>query len=290
MVIPWPPGGSNDIAGRIVVDKLSELSGLPFVVENRGGRSGAIGSELVAKSPPDGYTIMVVSSTHIANPHLYKKLPYDALKDFAAVAPISAQIGVLVVHPSMPVRTTKDLIAMAKARPGQIVYGSSGVGAFPHLAMALLAATARVHMVHVTYKGGGPAAAAIGSGDVQVMIATMASVASQVEAGRVRPLAVTSNQRVQSLPKVPTIAESGVPSYEFTGWIGVLAPAGTPKPIIDKLNTHLQRVLQTTRVIEQLKAQGLEPMFTTAEQFEQRLRSDYDKYGRIIKLTGASAE
>jgi tripartite-type tricarboxylate transporter receptor subunit TctC len=290
VVIPWPPGGANDIAGRIFAKSISDASGQPFVVENRGGKSGIIGSEFVAKSPPDGYTILVLSSTHIANPHLYRKLPYDALKDFVAIAPISAQIGVLVVHPSMPVKTTRDLIALARARPGHIVYGSSGVGAFPHLAMALLASSANVHMVHVTYKGGGPAAVAIGSGEVQVMVATMASVASAVEAGRVRPVAVTSNHRLQLLPKVPTIAESGLPGYEFTGWIGALSPAGMPKPIVDKLNTDIQKLLRMPAVAEELKTHALTPMFMTPEQFAQRLRSDYDKYGKVIKLTGATAD
>jgi tripartite-type tricarboxylate transporter receptor subunit TctC len=290
VVIAWPPGGSNDIVGRIVAQKLAEATGQQFLVENRGGRSGAIGSDVVAKSPPDGYTIMIHSSTHIANPHLHKKLPYDTLRDFVAIAPISALIGMLVVHPSMPVKTTKELIALAKSRPGQIVYGSAGTGAFPHLAMALLNATANTRMIHVAYKGGGPAAVAIGSGEAQAMIATIASVTSQIEAKQVRPVAVTSDRRVESFPKVPTIAESGVPGYEFTGWVGALAPAGTPQPIIDKLNADIQKIVRMPDVVAKLKAQGLDPMSMTANQFARRLRSDYDKYGKVIKLAGVTVD
>jgi tripartite-type tricarboxylate transporter receptor subunit TctC len=290
VVIPWPPGGGNDTAGRIVIPKLAESTGQPFLVENRGGASGTLGSAIVAKTPPDGYTIMIHSSTHIANAHLYRKLPYDTLKDFSAIALISALNGMLVVHPSMPVRTVKELVTLAKSKPGQVVYGSAGSGGFPHLAMALLNATANTHMIHVAYNGGGAAAMAIGSGEVQAMIATIASVASQVEAKRVRAVAVTSDYRVARFQNVPTIAESGVPGYEFIGWVGAFAPAGTPKPIVDKLNADIQRIVRMPDVAEQLKAQGLDPMFMTADQFAQRLRSDYDKYGKIIRLTGTTLE
>ena len=287
ILIPWPPGGSNDIVGRIIAQKLSELEGQQFVIDNRGGAAGTIGSDLVAKSPPDGYTLMVHSATHVANPHLYKKLPYDTLKDFVGIAPISAQIGILVVHPSMPVKTVKDLIALAKAKPGQVVYGSSGNGSFVHLTMALLNAMTTTRMIHVPYKGGGPAAIAIASGEVQAMIATIGAVMTQIEQKRVRPIAVTSDYRVDAFPNVPTIAESGVPGYEFTAWIGMLAPAGTPKAIVDKLNADIQKILRMPDVAEKLKAQTLDPMSMTPEQFSQRLKSDYDKYEKVIKLSGA---
>lgn len=290
VVIPWPPDGSNDIVGRIVAQKLTEAMGQQFVVENRGGGAGTLGSDVVAKSAPDGYTIMVHSATHIANAHLYKKLPYDTLKSFVAIAPASAQIGMLVVHPSMPVKGVKDLIAIARSKPGQVVYGSSGVGGFLHLAMALLNSSANTHMIHVVYKGGGPAALAIGSGDVQAMIAVLASVKQQVDTGRVRALAVTSDYRVSLYPKVPTIAESGLPGYEFTAWVGALAPAGTPKPIIDRLNTEIQKLLRIPDVTDKLKSQALEPMFMTADQFAQRLRTEYEKYGKIIKLASIAAD
>ena len=290
VVIPWPPGGSNDIVGRIVAQKLSEMQGQQFVVDNRGGAAGTIGSELVAKSPADGYTVMVHSATHVANPHLYKKLPYDTLRDFVGVAPISAQIGMLIVHPSMPVKTLKELIALAKARPGQIVYGSSGNGSFVHLTMALLNAMTGTKMIHVPYKGGGPSAIAIASGEVQAMIATVGAVTSQIQQNRVRPIAVSSDYRLENYPNVPTIAEAGVPGYEFTAWIGMLAPAGTPKPIVDRLNADIQKIIKTAEVSEKLKSQTLDPVFMTPEQFAQRLKSDYDKYGRVIKLAGATID
>jgi tripartite-type tricarboxylate transporter receptor subunit TctC len=231
---------------------------------------------------------MIQSATHVVNAHLHKKLPYDPLNDFVAIAPISAQIGVLIVHPSMPVRTTKDLVALAKAKPGQVVYGSSGYGSFVHLAMALFNATASTSMIHVVYKGGGPAAVAIGSGEVQAMIATIANVMSQIQAKRVRAIAVSSDRRVALFPKLPTIAESGVAGYEFTGWVGALAPAGTPKPIVDKLNADIHKAMRITAVAEKLAAQALEPLFLTADQFSQRLRSDYEKYGKVVKLSGAT--
>jgi tripartite-type tricarboxylate transporter receptor subunit TctC len=287
VVIPWPPGGSNDIVGRIVAQKLGEAMGQQFIIDNRGGAAGTIGADAVAKSAPDGYTLMIHSATHVANPHLYRKLPYDTLKDFVAIAPLSAQIGMLVVHPSMPVKATKDLIALARQRPGQIVYGSSGNGSFVHLTMALFNAMTKTEMVHVPYKGGGPAAVAIASGEVQSMIATIGAVQPQITSNRVRPIAVTSDYRVAMYPNVPTIAESGVPGYEFTAWIGLLGPAAVPRPIVDRLNTEVQKALKHADVAERLKSQTLDPMSMTPDQFAQRVRSDFEKYERVIKLAGA---
>ena len=290
IVIPWPPSGSNDIVGRIVAQKLSEMEGQQFVVDNRGGAAGTIGSDLVAKSPPDGYTLMVHSATHVANPHLYKKLPYDTLKDFVGVAPLSLQVGMLIVHPSMPVKTAKDLVALAKARPGQIVYGSSGNGSFVHLTMALFNAMSGTKMIHVPYKGGGPAATAIASGEVQVEIATVGVVTTLLQQNRVRAIAVSSDYRLENFPKIPTIAESGVPGYEFTAWIGMLAPAGTPKAIVDRLNADVQKILKTADAADKLKSQSLDPVFMSPEQFAQRLKSDYDKYEKVIRISGAKVD
>jgi tripartite-type tricarboxylate transporter receptor subunit TctC len=290
VIIPWPPGGSNDIAGRIVAARLSETMGQQFIVDNRGGAAGTIGADAVAKSAPDGYTLMVHSATHVANPHLYRKLPYDTLKDFVAIAPLSAQVGILIVHPSMPVKTVKDLISIARAKPGQVIYGSSGNGSFVHLTMALLNSMTKTEMVHVPYKGGGPAAVAIASGEVQAMIATISVVLPQITAKRVRPIAVTSDYRVDLFPDIPTIAEAGVPGYEFTAWVGLLGPAGIPKPIVDRLNAEVQKALKRAEVAERLKSQVLDPMFMTPEQFAKRLRSDYEKYERVIKIAGAKIE
>ena len=290
VVIPWPPGGSNDIVGRIVAQKLGESSGQQFVIDNRGGAAGTIGSDVVAKSPPDGYTLMVHSATHVANPHLYAKLPYDTLKDFVGIAPISAQIGMLIVHPSLPVKSVKEFIALARSRPGQIVYSSSGNGSFVHLTMALFASMADIKMTHVPYKGGGPAAISIASGETQAQFGTIGAVMQQVANKRVRPLAVSSDYRVEAFPQVPTLAEAGVPGYEFTAWIGAFAPAGTPRPVVDKLNADIQKILKTPDVAEKLKSQTLDPMSMSPEQFAKRLESDYRKYEKVIKLAGAKID
>jgi tripartite-type tricarboxylate transporter receptor subunit TctC len=290
IVVPWPPGGSNDIVARIIAQKLSEMNAQQFVVDNRGGAAGTIGSEQVAKSSPDGYTLMIHSATHVSNPHLYGKLPYDTLKDFVGVAPISAQIGILIVHPSLPVKNVKEFIALARSRPGQITYSSSGNGSFVHLAMAQFAAMADLKLVHVPYKGGGPAAISIAAGETQAQTSTIGAVMQQITNKRVRPLAVTSDYRVDAFPDVPTLAQAGVPGYEFTAWIGALAPAGTPKAIVDKSNADIQKILRMPDVSEKLKSQTLDPMFMSPEQFARRLKSDYDKYEKIIKLTGAKID
>jgi tripartite-type tricarboxylate transporter receptor subunit TctC len=290
VVIPWPPGGSNDIVGRIITQKLSEATGQQFIVDNRGGAAGTIGSDVVAKSAPDGYTIMVHSATHVANPHLYGKLPYDTLKDFAAVAPLSIQIGMLIVHPSLPANSVKEFIALAKRNPGEIRYSSSGNGSFVHLTMAMFNVMTGTKMIHVPYKGGGPAAVSIASGETQAQVGTIGAVMQQVKANRVRPLGVTSDYRVEAFPQVPTLAEAGVTGYEFTAWIGTLAPAGTPKAIVDKLNGDIQKVLRLPEVAANLKSQTLDPLIMSPEQFAQRLKSDYDKYEKVIKVTGAKID
>jgi tripartite-type tricarboxylate transporter receptor subunit TctC len=290
VLIPWPPGGSNDIVGRLVAQKLSENLKQQFVIDNRGGASGTIGSEVFAKTDPDGYTIMIHSATHVANPHLFKKLPYDTLNDFAAITALARQVGVLVVHPSLPVKSLKEFIALGKARPNQIVYASSGNGSYVHLAMALVGSMSGIKMTHIPYKGGGPAAISIVSGETQAMLATVGSVLTQIKAGKLRALAVTSEDRVKQFPDVPTIAESGVPGYEFTAWIGAFAPARTQPAIVNKLNSELRKVLADAGVAEKLSAQTLDPMPMSPEQFSKRLKSDYDKYARLIKETGATID
>jgi tripartite-type tricarboxylate transporter receptor subunit TctC len=290
VVVPWPPGGSNDVVARVVMQKLSESMGKQFVVDNRGGASGITGSDFVAKSPPDGYTIMVHSATHVSNPHLYSKVPYDTLKDFVAVAPLSVQVGMLVVHPALPAKTVKEFIALAKGKPGQLTYSSSGNGSFVHLSMAMFTVMAGIKMTHVPYKGGGPAAISIASGETQAQMGTVGSVIQQVKQNRVRALGVTSEKRVDAFPDLPTIAEAGVPGYEFTAWIGTFAPAGTPKPIVDRLNSEINKALKSKDVADNLKSQTLEPMLMTPDQFAKRLKSDYDKYEKVVKVTGAKID
>jgi len=286
VIVVFPPGGSNDVTARIVFQKMSEIMGQQFVIENRGGAAGTIGSEVVAGSAADGYTIMVQSATHVANPHLYKKLPYDALKDFVGVTPLARQVGMLVVHPSLPAKSVKEFIALARTRPGEINYASAGNGSFVHLTMALLASVTNSKMVHVPYRGGGPAGTALIAGETQAMIATIGSLFPHIKSNRVRPLGVTSDKRTAQFPDVPAIAET-VPGYEFTAWVGCFAPAGTPKPIVDRLNAELKKALADPGVASKLTVQTLDPMHMTPEQFAARLKSDYDKYEKVIKLSGA---
>ena len=289
VIIVFPPGGSNDVTARIVFAKMNEITGQNFVLENRGGAAGVIGSEVVAKSPPDGYTIMVQSTTHVANAHLYGKLPYDPLKDFIGVTTMARQVGALVVHPALPARTGKEFIALARKRPGEIVYASAGNGSYVHLSMALMASMAKLDMVHVPYKGGGPAAIAMVAGETQAMLATIGSLYNHIKDKRVRPLGVSSDKRTTQFPEVPAIAEF-VPGYEFTAWVGCLAPAGTPRAIVDKLNADLKKALADPGVAEKLTAQTLDPLYLTPEQFAQRLKSDYDKYEKVVKVSGAKVD
>jgi tripartite-type tricarboxylate transporter receptor subunit TctC len=286
ILVPWPPGGANDVVGRVVAQRLTENLGQQFIVENRGGASGTIGSDLVAKGPTDGYTVMVHSATHVANPHLYRKLPYDTLKDFTGVTAIAVQVGMLVVHPSLPARSVKEFIALGKARPDQVVYGSSGSGSFVHLAMALLNATTNTKMIHVPFKGGGPATIALASGEIQAMTATIGSLIPHLESKRVRAIGVTSVKRVKQYPEVPAIAES-VPGYEFVAWIGAFVSAGTPRPLVDRLNAEIRKALDHPSTAKILSAQTLDPMPMSPEEFGKLLKTDYDKYERVIKLSGA---
>ena len=289
VIVPWPPGGANDVVGRIVAQRMTEQLGQQVIVENRGGASGTIGSDLVAKGPADGYTVMVHSATHVANPHLYKKLPYDTLRDLIGVTPLAVQVGMLVVHPSLPVRSVKEFVALGKARPDQIVYGSSGSGSFVHLAMALLNSMSDTKMVHVPYKGGGPATIALASGEIQAMTATIGSLIPHIESKRVRPVGVTSAKRVSQYPNVPAISE-GVPGYEFVAWIGAFVAAGTPRPIVDKLNAEFRKALEHPDTARILGAQTLDPLPMSPEQFGKLLKADYDKYERVIRISGAKLD
>lgn len=291
VVIPWPPGGSNDVVGRIVAQKLMESMGQQFVVDNRGGASGSIGADVVAKAAPDGYTIMVHSTTHVGNAHLYgKKLQYDTLKDFTGVGMLSAQPGVLTVHPSLPVKNVKEFIALAKAKPGQINYSSSGNGSAPHLQMALLISMTGIDIAHVPYKGGAPQVTALLAGETQASFATVGTVINQIRAGKLRPLGLGSTKPSKALPGVPTLDASGVKGYDMSPWIGVFAPAGTPRPIIDRLNAEINKALAVPDVVQKLENQALDAAPGTVDQFNTVLKNDYDKYGKLIKITGAKIE
>ena len=289
VVIPWPAGGSNDVVGRIVAQKLSESLGQQFIVDNRAGAAGSIGADVVAKAPPDGYTLMVHSTTHVGNAHIYRKLPYDTLKDFTGIAMLVTQPGALTVHPSLPVKSVKEFIALARKRPGEILYSSSGNGSAPHLSMALFISMAGIKLVHVPYKGGAPQVTALVAGEAQASLATVSTVIAHIRAGRLRPLGVNSTEPVSALPGVPPIAAT-VPGYEMSPWIGVFAPAGMPRPIVERLHAEIGRILKLPDVAKNLANQALEPSLETTEQFNKRLRADYEKYGKLIQMAGAKVE
>ncbi|MBC7782002.1 MAG: tripartite tricarboxylate transporter substrate binding protein [Proteobacteria bacterium] len=291
VVIPWPAGGSNDIVGRMVMNELGRSLGQQFVIDNRAGASGVIGADIVAKAPPDGYTLMVHSTTHVGNAHLYaNKLSYDTLKDFTGVGMLSTQPGVLTVHPSLPVRNLKEFIALAKARPGQINYSSSGNGSAPHLQMALLISMTGIEITHVPYKGGAPQVAALMAGETQASFATVGTVINQIRDKRLRSIALGSTAPSKTLPGVPTIAASGVAGYDMNPWIGVFAPAGTPRPIIDRLNSEINLALMNPEVVARLEQQALDPYPTSVDEFNKVLLADHQKYGKLIKMTGARIE
>jgi tripartite-type tricarboxylate transporter receptor subunit TctC len=289
VVVVFPPGGATDVTARFVFQKMSEQLNQQFPIDNRAGAAGMIGAEIVAKSPPDGYTIMVYSQTLIANAHLYQKMPYDALKDFIGITPVARLVGMLAVHPSMPVRTTKEFIALAKARPGEVLYGSAGIGAYQHLSMSVFANMIGVKMIHVPFKGGAPAVLAMMAGEIHAILTPIAELYPHLKSGRVRPIAVSSDTRTTQFPEVPAIAET-VKGYEFTSWFGTFVPAGTPKPIVDRLNAELKKAVADSDVASKLSAQTLDPMHMTPEEFAKLLKSDYDRLEQVVKSSGARIE
>jgi tripartite-type tricarboxylate transporter receptor subunit TctC len=290
VVSPWPAGGSNDIVGRIVAQSVSASLGQQFVIDNRGGAAGTIGTEVVAKSPPDGYTILVTSATHLGNAHIYKKLPYDPLKDFVGVSPLGRQVGILAVHPVLPVKSVKEFIALSKRRPGEIVYGSAGNGSFTHLLMVYFNSMTDTKMLHVPYKGGAPAGISIATGETQAMIATLGSFLPQLQSGKVRALGVTSSTRVEQFPDIPTIAEAGVPGFEFTSWVGAFMPAATPRAVVNRLNAEFKKMSSDPVIRKRLSEAAHDAMYQTPDEFAKLLASDYQKYGKLIPLIGAKID
>ncbi|MES2561818.1 MAG: tripartite tricarboxylate transporter substrate-binding protein [Pseudomonadota bacterium] len=289
VVVVFPAGGATDVVARFVFQKVSEQMNQQFLIDNRGGAGGTIGAAIVAKSPPDGYTLMVYSQTLIANAHLYEKLPYDSLKDFTGITALSRLVGMLGVHPSMPVRNVKEFIALAKARPGEILYGSAGIGAYQHLSMSSLANMIGAKMSHVPFKGGGPAAVALIGGEIHAMLTPVAELYPYLKSGRVRPLAVSSHTRATQFPDIPTLGET-VKGFEFTSWFGAFVPAGTPRPIIDRLNAEIKKALADPDVAAKLSAQTLDTMYMTPEDFAKHLKTDYDRLKEVVKQSGARIE
>jgi tripartite-type tricarboxylate transporter receptor subunit TctC len=288
-VTPFPPGGSLDPLTRMSAQKLSEKWGQPAVVENRPGGNSIIGTNAVAKAAPDGYTLLVAGTPHVINPSLFPT-PYDALRDFAPIATIARSRQILVVNPALPVHSLKEIIALAKARPGEINYTSSGTGNTNHLAGELLCVLARIRMQHIPYKGAGPAIVDLISGQVQLSFHVTISVIPHIRSGRLRALAISGEKRAAPLAQVPTFAEAGLPAFEMSGWTGMFAPAGTPKPIIDRISAEMARVLASPDVSDWLANQSLEPFISTPEQFAALLRSDMARFAKLIKDANIKVE
>jgi tripartite-type tricarboxylate transporter receptor subunit TctC len=291
IVVPFPPGGPIDMTTRPLAQKLTEALGATVVVDNRGGANGNIGAENVAKSPPDGYSLVVGAGGGFAiGPHLYTKLPFDVFRDFAPVSLFITLPQLLVVHPQLPVKTVKELVALAKAKPNQLNFGSSGTGSTPHLAAELLKRSAQIEMVHVPYKGMGPATMDLIGGQLQLTFADMPVLLQQVKAGKLRPLAVGTPKRSANLPEVPTMIEAGFPKVEAANWYGLFAPAGTPGNIITRLNAETVKAMNIPELKAFMKDQGAEATGSTPEQLGALHRREYEKWGVVVKAIGIKLE
>lgn len=288
IVVPFPPGGPADILSRIIGQNLAESWGQQAVIDNRAGAGGNIGSEIVAKAPPDGYTLLMgFVGTHAINASLYSAMPYDNVKDFEPVSLVAMVTIVLVVHPSIPANSVKELIVVAKSRPGQLTFGSPGNGTPQHLAGELFNTMASVKMVHIPYKGAVPALTDLLGGRVSLIFSSMPPALPHVKAGKLRALAVTSAKRSSAAPNLPTIAESGLPGYEVINWYGILAPAGTPKEIVARLNSEILKILNIADVKERLSVQGAETFGSTPQEFAAYIRKETEKWAKVVKYSGA---
>lgn len=290
LIIAQAAGSATDVIARIISPRYSELLGQPVVIDVRPGAGGSLGTEIAAKSPPDGYTLLMANiSTHGVNPALYAKLPYDPIRDFAPVSLVSTTANVLVVHPSVPARTVKEFIVLARSKPGMLNYSSAGPGTSQHLAAALLNTMAGVDTVHVPYRGSTPALGAVVAGEIAFMIPTLTTALPQIQAGKIRALAVTGSSRADELPKVPTVAET-LPGYDVVSWWGAVAPAATPRPVIDRLNADLVRTLATPEVRAGLLKVGMYANSQTPEQFAQYIRDEIAKWTKVAKTAGIKLE
>jgi len=290
LVVPSAPGGGTDITARIMAPKFSEYFGQQVVVENRAGAATMIGGEVVARSAPDGYTLLMGISTLAINAAMYKKVAYDALKDFAPIAQVVTLSNVLVTHPSLPARNVKELVAFAKSRSGQINFASAGVGTNPHLSMELFLSLAGLKMMHVPYKGSGQGIVDVIAGHVPVMMPAVPTALTYIKNGRLRPLGVSGAKRSQAAPDIPTIAEAGITGYEATQWFGILAPAGTPRAVVDRWHRETVRALKDPEVRDRLVADGADPVGSTPEEFAAYLRAETIKWAKVVKAIGIQPE
>jgi tripartite-type tricarboxylate transporter receptor subunit TctC len=288
-LVGFPPSGTNDIVARLAAQKVGEQIGQQLVVENRGGANTAIATELASRATPDGYTILLNASGHATNPALMK-LNFDPVKDFAFITLIAEVPNLVVVHPSLPARTIKELIAVSKKRPGEINYGSSGTGTTVHLSAELFQHITGVKWLHIPYKGGGPAVIELMAGQTQVYFGNLPTVIGHTRAGKLRPLAVTSLKRSAAEPDIPTVAESGVPGFNVTAWFGVSAPAKTPRPIVDRLNTEFVNAIKSQELRDRLFKVGADPVGMTTEQYTAFVQSEIAKWDKVIKAAGIKGE
>jgi tripartite-type tricarboxylate transporter receptor subunit TctC len=290
LVVPFPPGGATDAAARLVAVKMSEHWGQPVLVDNRAGAGGNVGSDLVAKAPADGYTlVMGVTGSHAINTSLYSKMPYDPVTDFVAVSQVAVVPNVLVVHPSVPAKNLAELVALAKKEPGKLNYASLGNGTAAHLGMEMLKSEAGVDITHVPYKGSAPAVSDLLAGQVQMMVDGLPSALPHIKAGKLRAIALTSLRRAPSLPDLPTISES-YPGFYADAWSGLFAPKGTPQPVVDKLSAEVQRILKLPDVREKLAALGAEPVGSTQAEFTAHVKREIDKWAKVVKTSGAKVD
>jgi tripartite-type tricarboxylate transporter receptor subunit TctC len=283
IVVPWPPGGGTDLVARTVAQKMNETLGQTAVVDNRAGANGIIGADLAAKAPADGYTVLITIASHAINPTLYPKLPYDTLADLAPVSLLAEYSFVITVHPSMPAKTIKEFIAIARSRPGQLSYASSGNGSGPHLGMELFMSMAGINMVHVPYKGAGQAMTDLVSGQVQVFLNNFLAGMPMIKAGKLRALAVTSGKRSSAAPELPTVVEAGVPGYVVTGWYGMFVPAATPAPVVATLHAATVKALRSKDVSERLSNEAAEIVASTPPQFAEFLKAEIAKWAGVIR-------
>jgi len=290
VVVPYPPGGPTDIVARVLFQQVAESTGQQFLIDNRAGAGGNIGAEAVAKAPADGYTLLIGTTAHAINMSLFKSLNYDVQKDLAPVSLLTQGPLVLVTHPQFPANSIKELIDMAKAKPGSLNFASSGNGQYTHLSAELFNSMAGIKMVHVPYKGSAPALGDLMSGQVGIMFDTTLSAMPFVKAGKLKALGVTSPQRTPAAPDVPTIAESGLPGYEVFAWNGVLVPAGTPKAIVAQLNEEIRKAMQLPQVREKFSAQGFAASWNTPDQFGVFVRNEVEKWARTVKASGATLD
>jgi tripartite-type tricarboxylate transporter receptor subunit TctC len=284
------PGGTSDILGRLVAQKLTDAFSQQVVVENRAGASGIIGVEVAAKSAPDGYTLLITQTSIAINPSMFAKLPYNAQRDFAPITQLVVAPNVLVVHPSVPAKSIKEFIALAKRNPGSLINGSPGQGTSPHLSAELFKIMSGIKLEHVQYKGAGQAIIGLLSGEIPVMFTTPPTAMPYIQAGRLRPLGVTTTKRAEALPDVPTISEAGVPGYESVQWFGMLVPAGTPRPVIDRLHQEITRSLRASEMKERLNSLGLDVVGSTPEEFGTYIKSETEKWAKVIKTMGIKPE